>query len=530
MLYKAVSEDVTWENIVSIAEDFNKLYEVFLKADKERDLDDFKDFIYDNIYHNVFRNMVPSGSSNEKTTIVDIKGKKIQLAKWGVNPFSKGSPFRTWFQLNFPLEQDASRFSSMRAYYAALENLRNLTFGLMDVKKVKRAFHGVIETMKDLTNAISALFADLYPKNFTYKGFNIRNTDRLSRYVVNNMLEGIEVLVEIFKKRAMTHALQDGLRFVVLRFARKFDGNAAATYSHDFRNITMLQWTLNPREDGHYENWIVETFIHEFGHYIHQAYLSKDAKQVWDEGWTGVEKAKYQDMVENRPVVINKEDRDNYYDWWKAKRYDFKAVAFDMEEGSPDQIKYMGWLALDDIGLSYDPNAVVLTPFAKQMSKFFRTPKAEWLEEFKNSKKDDPLYGEDFLVDFAEQEYTKKRNSYFDALRFGGPKSYSTQYLPKEPSANRTNRADEALAELGLPTPYAGTNLKEDFAETFVMFLLKPERLSKIARYRMERALSLSGLYGKPVMQLAKVAANLVLQGHVNFACELLQGARCPNG
>ena len=63
---------------------------------------------------------------------------------------------------------------------------------------------------------------------------------------------------------------------------------------------------------------------------------------------------------------------------------------------------------------------------------------------------------------------------------------------------------DQALDALGIPTHYGRTNIKEDFAETFVLFMVAPDRLSEIARYRMGRALWLSGFHGKPVMRVAR--------------------------
>lgn len=56
---------------------------------------------------------------------------------------------------------------------------------------------------------------------------------------------------------------------------------------------------------------------------------------------------------------------------------------------------------------------------------------------------------------------------------------------------------------LEIPTEYGKTNKFEDFAETFVVFMTKPEMLTPTSKYRMQQVLSLSGLYGKPVMRLA---------------------------
>jgi hypothetical protein len=63
---------------------------------------------------------------------------------------------------------------------------------------------------------------------------------------------------------------------------------------------------------------------------------------------------------------------------------------------------------------------------------------------------------------------------------------------------------DPAIDALDVTTQYSRTNEKEDFAESFVAFMADPGWLSKQAMFRMQRTLSLSGLYGKPVAKLGK--------------------------
>lgn len=58
---------------------------------------------------------------------------------------------------------------------------------------------------------------------------------------------------------------------------------------------------------------------------------------------------------------------------------------------------------------------------------------------------------------------------------------------------------------LEIPTDYGKVDQYEDFAETFLVFMVAPDRLSPTAKFRMQRALSLSGLYGKAVMRVGHV-------------------------
>ena len=73
-----------------------------------------------------------------------------------------------------------------------------------------------------------------------------------------------------------------------------------------------------------------------------------------------------------------------------------------------------------------------------------------------------------------------------------------------DPNYRAPKDRDEKLKDLELVTEYGKVDKYEDFAETFLVFMATPEKLTPTAKYRMQRALSLSGLYGKPVMRLAE--------------------------
>jgi hypothetical protein len=65
----------------------------------------------------------------------------------------------------------------------------------------------------------------------------------------------------------------------------------------------------------------------------------------------------------------------------------------------------------------------------------------------------------------------------------------------KQPWEDGTNKDT-----LDIPTDYGKTNYKEDWAETFVYFILHPEKLSETALYRIKRALWLSQDRNKKVI------------------------------
>jgi hypothetical protein len=72
---------------------------------------------------------------------------------------------------------------------------------------------------------------------------------------------------------------------------------------------------------------------------------------------------------------------------------------------------------------------------------------------------------------------------------------------------------------LQIPTKYGRTNHKEDFAETFLYYILYPEFLSDIATFRMKKTLWLSGFFGKKIQEK-------LLRKMIQLMIESLQGRK----
>ena len=73
---------------------------------------------------------------------------------------------------------------------------------------------------------------------------------------------------------------------------------------------------------------------------------------------------------------------------------------------------------------------------------------------------------------------------------------------------------------LKIPTTYGQINYKEDFAETFVYYILYPEFLSDIATFRMKKSLWLSGFFGKKIQEK-------LLKKMIQLMIESLQSRKC---
>jgi hypothetical protein len=114
----------------------------------------------------------------------------------------------------------------------------------------------------------------------------------------------------------------------------------------------------------------------------------------------------------------------------------------------------------------------------------------------------DTFVGETVLHEFGHYVHrnyiTGEAASAWDAPWEGLP-SLANPHALRVPDAKRK----EQLDPLEIVTDYGKVDKYEDFAETFMIFMAAPEKLTPTSKFRMQRALSLSGLYGKPVLKFA---------------------------
>jgi len=433
-----------------------------------------------------------------------------------VYPTAKETSFGTWAETNFPPSQrllkNSVSFTTnnlqqaakwLLEYWTAAQESKDYSDQTLLVTS-----RGFLKSLDDYKDTLQEMLNQAYPAKFTHAGFPINNPDRLANPVVREFLSGIDFLKRWFKQRKLLKIFEAGIK------SFKFDlevpsylTGAAAYYDVQGHFIGMFAPTafLNttPRM---LDSWIKEIFLHEFGHYIHLAYITGEAKAFWDSWWDNIEKVR--DIDQETSVTLN--ERRDYYDILEHKNFDVKRVkkndfSYNHQEET-NYIKFVSWITSPS--KHYKPIASVsgrdytkpprVTPFGEEMFEFFRDSKGKDYDK----KKMEPYLTMLGLFDNADREISEQaKQQLYKGL------------LPVE----------QAIAELGVPTNYAQTDALEDFAESFVLFVTEPRRLSPLAQYRMKRTLSLSGLYGKPVMTFARTIEGLVSKDLLEEAQTLMQ-------
>jgi len=340
------------------------------------------------------------------------------------------------------------------------------------------------------------------PKRFTYSGLVVDNPAGLPDTIVRQFLDGIDYLVALFKRRGVDNLFYQSVKQIMLN--KSYPSStlvsvAAGLYHPDKKAIELAAPTVEKFTGRLLNDWVHEIFLHELGHHLHMSILPKDAKAEWDRGWAGVEEAKKnQEEVIKDKFTVSPQERKRFWEFLLNVKGNLKAIRLK----GVDRAKFHAWLRNPYAGGSWGP---LVTPKQLRWTKeadflvaLLRDPRAFVLDRVLGSDKWD--------ADRMQKSIDQRLRHY--SLNLGVESDSNYPILDQE-AIDEYRREDKSVAQaleaLEVPSGYAQTNEMEDFAESFVVFMTAPEKLSDTAKYRMQRTLSLAGLYGKPIMRLASI-------------------------
>ncbi len=409
------------------------------------------------------------------------------------DPTRMGSAFHHWIVYNAPGPRGETPLQQLR------RDLRKSAAGVLKQSYDDPEFvrlGGLKQSMKMYVDALNEAVEQAAPERLSYNGFKVLNPFRVWESNLVNVFDGIDYLVSLFKKRGVEPLLREGVKTIrVIKkggWIGKGYGRAAGYYISSSKTIEVVATTTTAKMKM-LDNFMHELFVHEFGHHVHMTHMDASGREAWDAGWEFVDKAQ-SDL--NSKISVTPADRHRFFDLiersgWSPQKAGRKVKGL-------DRLKYLMWLyKTQGSPVISTPNQVRLTSYGKAVFDFFRDPEAAVEDEMRPDR----------ILARRTRSYksTLALTPYYDDSNTPMLDAATVEKIRAEDRS-----VDDALDALGIPTAYGRTNVKEDFAETFVLWMVHPDRLSEQARNRMGRALWLSGFYGKPVMRVAREADPLV--------------------
>jgi hypothetical protein len=347
----------------------------------------------------------------------------------------------------------------------------------------------VVQELQDYEQNIVAALSAAEVSSFTYSGFKVSNPDRLTELKAREMLEGIDYIEALFKKRGMTKLLHDGLKDILIRLWRASDSGTIATYTYDEKLITLNSSQLGGGDLRFTMGFVNEVFLHEFGHHVHRNLMAPEAMAVWSAPWVDIHEMK--DTLKEALGTLTGGERKHFFDLLKKSDWSPQKAAKKLK--GLDKLKFGIWLRTPARGLP------LISP-----------------KSFKPTKQGETMF--DYLSNpegFTEAGYQNFSSQVSQVL---GLDSDANRTIPEDVVHELTlndpemrQAVKDAIEALQPVTPYGRTNEFEDFAETFVAFVAEPSKLTDRAKFRMQQALAISGLYHKPIMTLnARVVSRFV--------------------
>ena len=326
------------------------------------------------------------------------------------------------------------------------------------------------------------------PVKFTYKGFTVVDDIRLGPAKTGKLLDAISFLIALFKKRGAEELFFAGVGSVYTEYENSWAGR----YQNYSKSIEIDVSTLE--REGQvklWQDWAQEVFLHEFGHYIHMTYIKGEARAFWDGAWGGAK------ALRGKLERVGADELNQFYALLEKNAFD-PARAVRQLRGV-DKIKFTYWLRKSPMrDPLITPKQFRPTERGRDIFNALRDPE-QYLKDTRDLSPGEPEY------EATLKRVIRKKKE--DLIGFG-EKGFSVapdivaEISEADPSIKR--ELDAFYQDLGTPTDYGRTDEMEDFAESFVLFMTAPEKLSDKALYRVKRTLWLSGFGGKPVVKLAR--------------------------
>jgi len=347
----------------------------------------------------------------------------------------------------------------------------------LQFEKVMQSYTRAAQELGHIAEDINKELKQAGPLHFEYQGFKVRNPGGLPDKAVKASLDGIAYVLALFRKKGAESVLRESVRGFILY--SDLGPRVAGFYSSQTREIVFSAQALKEKRGRLFSNWVHEVFLHEIGHHVHMSLLSPGAKAEWDSPWKPIKEApeKRQQSLEG----LQRLTENNRVKYFEALRYHSGNIVKVVKTlSSVEKVKFHAWLREP---LSGDP---------------FVTPKQlRWTQRGRR------------LQEALQNPYAEENRLFLQRVQEGSlavtwPATYSLNLDPQVVEEFLPEAAEALKQQLGSPSDYALSDELEDFAETFVLFMTSPEKLSPTARFRMQRTLWLSGMGGKPVMRIAQ--------------------------
>lgn len=384
-----------------------------------------------------------------------------------------------------------------------------------DLRKAKDSLRDYVTFLGDLVEDMKELYTQVAPKQFQFKGFRVFNPDGLPEDTAFALLDGVSYALALFKKRGLEDLIEEGIDSIVLGLDRP---GLFGLYNGQTRELSLFVEALRGKGPSNQmmKNFVHEVFLHEFGHYIDLNYLTQEANAFWNGTWAPVQDAQQAVLEE---FIVSQRDREQFVALLKR---DSIGKTWKKLQGA-DRLRFVSWL--DESGAIERTYPIVETEFGSQAAAFLQHPTfvAENLLLRTGQVTRGELTGGRAHA-LIENTVERLQETFDEGMGVGAYARGTQKINPELTQFLMQNDADirqtllevfsasgeireawkDVTQEWGSPTEYAKTSPQEDFAESFVLFMISPQRMTENNRFRMKRTLWLSGFGGKPVMRLAK--------------------------
>lgn len=382
---------------------------------------------------------------------------------------------------------------------AAIMFVRRIKFGFKKDIEAGRMLKNLILMSERYADALNKALGSKEPESLKYKGVLVLNPERLAESSIRPVLDGLDYALALFKKRGVLPILKDSLKSILIRSRESGDkmadgGEALGYYNSSKKQVIILSDAPSFKNPRFLKRWVDEIFVHELGHHVHMSLLHPVARHEWDKAWLPVKelKEKKRELIK-KVVRVTFEERKRFFDMLVKANFELKKIKLK----SLDRMKFHAWLR----------EPLVQGPLVTEKQLRWTKEGTATVERLKiylqNAEEWEGGYDNAMEALKGRLGLESNHRHYTDNKTMKHPTLYGERLKDYFKSDNEVldSQIKSIINKLMIPSEYGKTNELEDFAETFVVYMDAPEKLSEQAKYRIQRALHQSGLHGKPILR-----------------------------
>ena len=349
---------------------------------------------------------------------------------------------------------------------------------------------------------------------YRLEGINIIYSKSIDTKAGRRYKELIETALEKIKRKKILPIINDVVKYIIVLHENEVD-NFDINDFHSYSKGTPYQGLYSPNlktialKASPDSEYLIDVIIHEIGHGIHMNYLTPSSRKYFDESYKAIMSAHDKLHNQSSEVIALKSLILKYleillYNTMKNGSKDPSSAAKKIK----DVTGVTKFKKIEDLCISlskrYSQPEPVPYPVDYEFAKiaiYGETKLIDLIDNIDVDEIDFPLWFEDMCKEEDSSSLKEVLTSLLKTIKKFKLYELYNLILEKSKEPNITNSSVKGFISSMFPTQYSMKNDLENFAESFLYWVIGSDKLKLFDRYRIQNTIAISKAGGRQVRE-----------------------------